>query len=81
MAFDSRTVVEGTEKEQKLQDVIERCSEAQQQLLGHLQALCTKGDHVRDLSTKVKGLKADVQSLLALMQDYVQKHPKQVAAP
>lgn len=64
-----------------LQDVIERCSEAQQQLLGHLQALCTKGDHVKDLSAKVKALKADVQSLLSLMQAYVQKLPQQAGAP
>jgi phage shock protein A len=55
--------------------VIDRCNEAQQQLLGHLQALCTKGEHVKDLSTKVKALKADVQSLLTLMQAYMQKHP------
>lgn len=54
-----------------MQDLAEQCATAQQLLVDHVQACCTKRESVRALARDVHRLKADVHRLLEELRRHV----------
>lgn len=68
------------DKSKHAQELSEECVTAQQLLMDHVKACCTKRVSIQALAVDVRQLKADVQALHALLRARVAAQAEQEAA-